>query len=396
MKSNKTPIAIRPEEDLLLCCSRIEIDSERAEGIKVLLENGIDWVYLSQLALRHGVMPLLYRSLKATQPDVVPREIMDQLQKYFFANAGRNLFLTEELRNLLHLFEVHKIPAIPYKGPALAASIYGDITLRQFGDLDILIQKQDLLKARDLIISLGYRSRFQLTDVHIKSYLKSQNGLPFTSHDGKVIVDLQWEITPPYFNFSIPNQYLWSSVEHSSRRNLGFRTLSPEIELIILCVHGTKDLWVRLLWVCDVAELVHINEDLDWDWVIGMSSTLGILRMLFLGLFLAKDLLGAFLPDEVSRRIEGTPAIRRLARAVEQRLFNGSSSGIIKDSLFYIKARERLRDRIKYCTRLAMTTTPGDWNLFQLPNTCFPLYYLIRPMRLAVKYGLKPFGGILQ
>jgi hypothetical protein len=198
MKLTDPEIDLRPEDDLLLCCAQTSVDFERAERIRSLLKNGIDWVYLSQLALRHGVMPLLYRSLKAVQPEAVPKGIMDQLQGNFLVNAGRNLFLTEELRNLLHVFEAHGIPGIPFKGPALAASIYGDIALRQFSDLDILIQKQDLLKARDLITSLGYRPRFQLTDVRVKSYLKSQNGLPFTRHDGKVMVDLQWEITPPY------------------------------------------------------------------------------------------------------------------------------------------------------------------------------------------------------
>jgi hypothetical protein len=395
MKLIGPQMGIRLEDNLLLCLSRTNIDSERAEKIKVLLRNDINWQYLIQMALRHGLVALLYKNLKSIYPEAIPGAVLDQLREYFIVNTARNISLTEELRKILHLFEDDGILAIPYKGPALAASAYGDITLRQFGDLDILIRKQDVLRAGNLIVSLGYKPHFQLNDVNVKPYLKSQNGLSFTRHDGKVIIDLQWEITPRYFNFSVLYEHLWNSLRHSSRKDFGVRTLSPEIELIILCVHGTKDLWARLLWVCDVAELVHIHEDLDWDRIIGLSSSLGSLRMVFLALFLAKDLLGALLPDEVSRRIEGDPMVRRLARQVRQRLFNGSNgtSGIMKDSLFYLRARERLKDRIQYCGRLAVTTTSGDWTYFPLPDYFFPLYYLIRPVRLATKYGLKPLWG---
>jgi hypothetical protein len=396
MKLNDTPTGIRPEDDLLLCCSRVNMEPEKAERIKVLLRNEINWQYLIQMALRHGLIPLLYKNLKATNPDAIPEGIFDQLRKYFLINASRNLILTEELHKLLNLFEANSIIAIPYKGPALAASIYGDITLRQFSDLDILIQKQDVLRARDLIVSQGYRPHFRLTDVSAEPYLKSQNELSFTRHDGKVIVELQWEIAPRYFSFPIPSQYLWERLKSFSRKDLEFWTLPPEIELIIICVHGAKDQWTRLLWICDVAELIRKNDGLDWDWVIRLSSTLGSLRMLFLGLFLANDLLNASIPGEVMQQVEGDPRVRRLARQVRQRLFRGpnGSSGIFKNPLFHLKARERMRDRIQYCVRLAMTTTPGDWTFLPLPHPLFPLYYLIRPIRLMAKYGLKPLEKI--
>ena len=398
MKLIDTPTGIRTEDDLLLCCSRMRIDSRRAEQIKVLLQKNIDWQYLIQMAVRHGLIPLLYKNLKATNPDAIPEGIFDQLRKYFLINASRNLILTEELHKLLNLFEANSIIAIPYKGPALAASIYGDIALRQFSDLDILIQKQDILKAKDLIVPLGYRPHFHLNDVNAKSYIKSRNEISFTREDGRVTLELQWEITPHYFNFPIPSQYLWKYIECSLRNCLGFRALPPEIELIIFCVHGTKDLWARLLWVCDVAELIRKNDGLDWDRVISFSSSSGSLRMLFLGLLLAKDLLDAPIPEEVMKNVDADPMVGRLAQKVEARVFRRSngSSGILRSSIFYLKARERLQDRIQYCVRLAMTVTPGDWTFLPLPHPLFPLYYLIRPIRLASKYGLKPLRGIFN
>jgi hypothetical protein len=120
--------------------------------------------------------------------------------------------------------------------------------------------------------------------------------------------------------------------------------------------------------------------------------------MLFLGLFLGKALLGAFLPEKIGKQVEADPMVKGLARQVQQRLSRepNGSPGLWESSIFHLKAREKLKDRIWYCNRLAVNTTPGDWTFQSLPDSLLPLYYLIRPVRLAGKYGLKPLWGRLQ
>jgi hypothetical protein len=158
----------------------------------------------------------------------------------------------------------------------------------------------------------------------------------------------------------------------------------------MLCVHGAKDLWGQLKWICDVAELLRVYKGLDWKKTTELAYDSGGRRMLFLGLLLAKDLLDTPIPEEIRKGIESDPEVRRLATKVEEGLFKRSngSVGILKRSLFYLRVRERLRDRIRYCTDLAITTTPGDWALLKLPRFLFPFYFLIRPFRLIKKYGI--------
>lgn len=382
---------IRSEDDLLLCCSRTHMDPVRMERIAWLLGKDIDWPYLIRTAMAHGLIPLLYKNLKDTYPDAVPEGITSQIRNYFLLNARHNLLLDEELFKLLHLFEAHGVPAIPYKGPTLAASIYGDVTLRQFSDLDILIQKEDVKRARDLIIPLGYQPHINLSDVDVTHYIESRHELSFLRQDRRVAVELQWEITPRYLNFPIPSKYLWKSTERVSRKDSEFNALPAEVELLVMCVHGTKDLWARLLWVCDVAELIRKHDDLDWNRVISFSRTSGSLRMLFLGLLLSKNLLDAPIPEEVMKDVDADPMVGRLATKAEERVFKGSngSFGYLKNLVFYFKVRERLRDRIQYCRRLATVITPEDRTFLSLPKFLSPLYYLIRPIRLMKKYGLK-------
>lgn len=171
----------RPEIELLLCCARTQIDPSTQERIKELLQEKIDWKYLIQTSARHKVMPLLYRSLNTTCPELVPKSILSQLRNFFYTNAQRNLFVTAELIKLLTLFQEHEIPAIPFKGPLLSVSVYGNLALRQFTDLDILIDSKNLLKAKALLLSQEYSLTGELS--------WESN---FISRNHQINVDLHW------------------------------------------------------------------------------------------------------------------------------------------------------------------------------------------------------------
>src|SRR5262249_35093242 len=147
----------RPEIRLLLDCARTCIDTQQANRIRDLASKDIDWAYLLRTARAHGVMPLFYRSLNSTCPDTVPEPILVELRQHFYANAGRNLFLAKELLTVVQCLEGHKIPSIPYKGPVLATSVYGNLAFREFGDLDILVRERDYNLAQRVLIDQGFR-----------------------------------------------------------------------------------------------------------------------------------------------------------------------------------------------------------------------------------------------
>src|SRR5262249_39171092 len=134
-KTQKTQVY--GETELLLCCARTRMEPDIEERIQMLLRESLDWKYLLARAWRNGFMPLLYHNLSAACPEAVPVRPLAQLRNHFFANAANSFLLTEELRKLLDRFETHGISAISYKGPVLAAFIYGNLLLRESGDLDI-------------------------------------------------------------------------------------------------------------------------------------------------------------------------------------------------------------------------------------------------------------------
>jgi hypothetical protein len=384
-------VTTRPELELLFCCTRMGLDPTSVQRIRSLLREDIDWSYVLQTASRWRVRPLLYRNLDAICPESVPKAILAQLSNHFHTNVQRNLFLVGELVKLLRLFEIQGIPAIPFKGPVLAASVYSNLALRECGDLDLLVRKQDVTKAKSLLISAGYRSTGQLTETQEMACLKSHLGYHLEYDDGNVGVELHWRVTPAYFAFPFDLDCLWKDLEPTLLAGMTIRHLSPQESLLILCVHGARHRWDRLSWICDIAELVHTHEELDWGRVLAKADGLGCKRMLFLGLFLANNLLEADLPDKVRSKIQVDPMVEPLATQVVERLVSegGDSRGGTEWHTYHLRIKERWRDRFSYLLHWGWYRVAPDtknqtgWPLSPLLSV---LYYLLRPIRLVREY----------
>ena len=304
--------------------------------------------------------------------------------------ARRNLHLTGELLSLLDLFSAHGIPAVPFKGPVLAAVLLGDVALREFIDLDILVRQRDVGPAKDLLLSRGYRPELLVEAGHEAALLASGYHYPLRRDDG-LTVELHWALGPREFPYPLDVDDVWTRLQPVALGGRTVHTLGAEDLLLFLCAHGAKHCWWRRQWVADVAELIGREGGLDWDTVVGRARARGAERMLLLGLWLAYDLFDAPAPEPLVARARGDASVRALADDVRGRLF-ATNPAPLKPwhaHLFHLRVRERWRDRLRYCTWVALTPTLGDWAWLRLPDALYPLYYVVRPIRLAVKYGAR-------
>lgn len=387
----------RPEDDVLIHCARVLRTPEGNGRIGALIEGPLDWDYLLKSADEHGVTPLLYRRLGEGFEDRVPGTVFDRLRGDFRANKLRNLFLAGKLIELYHLFERNGISTIPYKGPTLAASVYKNLALRQCGDLDMLIYWHDVPRAKELLIASGYEptpwlTPMTLTPAQEAAFLRFEREYAFAREDSGISVELQWEVIPRYLSFSLDLEPLRGRLQWIPLGGGKLPTLGPEDLLLVLCIHGSKHLWERLIWIRDVAETVNVHNEMDWDALTTRAAGLGSKRMLFLGLSLAHDLLGARLPERVLDAVRSDPMIETLAAQVSEMLFRepDGSRGLLDGSTFHpfhYKMRERRRDRLGYVLRMATEPNVSDWMERPLPEKLFPLYYVLRQLRLAEKYG---------
>ena len=384
---NESAIKQQKEIELLLCCTRTEMSPEYADRIRYLTSQNIDWNELLQIARRHGVLPLLYWQLKDICPKVVPPNVLAQLQENFSTNAKKNLALTAELLKIIKLFQQNGIPIIPFKGSILAISVYKSLGLREFVDLDILVPEQFVLESSKLLKLQGYEPDFNISDTQIIDYAKVNNEQMYW-HEGKqVTVDLHWELLPkPFPSYST---LAWSSKEQVYLGSTAVQSISAETLLLFLCAHGAKHSWSPLKFLVDIAELIRSCPDLNWDLIEEQSEKLGNKKVLFLGLYLCQALLGTVLPDPLVRQLQANQPIKNLALQVQQQMFlpNNQVNNVFDKNNIYVRTLS-FRERLWFYFRVLMTPTLIELTMVSLPTWLFSLYYLLRPIRLFVKYTL--------
>jgi hypothetical protein len=361
-----------------------------------MLQHDLDWSWMLYTALQHGVMPLLYRNLCAVGPEAVPHTVLAQLKGLFHANALHHWWLAAELCTLVQLLAAHEIPAIPYKGPVLAATVYGDVALRQSGDLDLVMPKRDLLRAKALLMTHGYQPWVAMTEAQERLHLQTRYFYNMVHLKTGVVIDVHWTFTSRHWSFPINLGRLWREREYVSLADTQVPSFRPEDVLLLLCAHGAKHYWSRLGWLCDIAELLRVYPGLDWDWLLVEARRLGALRMLLLGLCLPQILLGTTLPAEVMHHLEANAVVRALAAQVRGWLFRAADEprSTVADYLFSLRMRERWQDRVPYVLFLlpgylhqVITPNEHDHALLPLPRPFMFLSYGVRPVRLMGHYG---------
>ncbi len=385
-------IANKPEISLLLCCARTNVEDKVAERIKSLLQQDINWSYLLTIAVQHEVIQLLYQNLNNVCPEAVPRGMLSALKFQFQINDIHNRFLSEELLKLLDLFKQHKIPVIPFKGPVLATSVYGNLSLRQFDDLDILVHKQDFFRAKELLISQQYKSKLTaLGEVFcFKNYLQS----PFAKNDEKLHLDLHWGIPPRRFHHNNRFKCLWDNLEPVSLAGQSILTFAPETALLVHCMNAAKEPWKQSLkQICDVAEIIRAYPNLNWKKVFSTAKHLDSQCLLLITVNLARQLLGVSLPEEVLRKIHGQPIVKEFTEELRQQLFEMPDSPNKKQEIYYLNKKYHLKtmglqNKVLFYFDKLITPNTKDKNLISLPLYLDFLYYLVRPIRLARQSGV--------
>ena len=393
---------VTAEIELLLSCARTSIHPRALERLRTLVCQDLDWQRLIRLAGSHGVLPLLYRSLSRNSADAVPKAVLSELRESSRSNVQNNLLLTAELLRLLDFFVDHGIQVIPFKGPILAASVYKDLSLRQFSDLDLLVNRDDIVKAGGLLVSQGYQPTTddgvapeQNLDPDDVAYLEPEF-YTFVNQDRGTRVDLQWRVAERYFAFSLeenPGRNRLVPVTVAGRSVL---TFAPMDLLLLLCAHGAKHQWLEMKWICDVAELVRSEkETIDWRELHLEASRQGVRRVLSLGLVLARDLLGAELPVETSRAVDRDLRGKSIVSTVVSKLFTESMEPYrdLEKVVFYLRAKDRWQERVRFCScyilqilRKVVTPTSEDREILSLPGPLAFLCYFLRPLRLTVNY----------
>ena len=277
-----------------------ELPPERIERIANWNRSALDWGEVLRLAEHHGVLPLAGRNL-TEHARGLPAEVERTLRSEYETNLRRSLWFTGELARIMQHFERRQLRAVPYKGAVLAQSLYRDLGLRSFSDLDFLISSADFERAKQALAEIGYRPAADLSPAVERLWLRTGYERAFDGAAGKNLVELQWALLPHFYGVDLHSNDLGVEdlMARAGRTAVGgceVPCLAPEDSLLVLCLHAAKHLWTRLIWLSDIAETLRSQsqtQTIDYSRAFARARALGIVRILGVSFWLVKNVLRA-------------------------------------------------------------------------------------------------------
>ena len=343
-------------------------------------------------ASQHGILPLVYKTLKRlndknfldTQHATLNAFLLELKQAYL-SIARRNMLMSAELIHILKMLEKDGIDALAFKGPTLAQMAYGDITLRQYSDIDILIHSEDRKKAADLLEKKGYIALLSMGPKQEQVWYRNAKEMSLYQPEKNIHIDLQWQ----FFDNDYPLHYtldtLWKTARVISLNGNPVRTFSADSLLIYLCIHGSKHLWERIGWIKDIDLLIR-SEALNWKQIEREIDGSGFERMFLLGLYLANSYFKTPLPDTVNEQIKGQVWLEKL----EYFIINDweAKKNIFHNSAAMLHLFPTPGLKLKYLIKVIIKPAKNEYRYVDLPENFYWAYYLLRPYLLIRKYLL--------
>jgi hypothetical protein len=360
--------ANREQAELLLSLVRVVEDTPFVPRIE-------DWEAASDIVRRHGLLPQLFQRF-AEWESAMPENRARSIREEGYQNTARNGVLASEAVKIIAAFDCAGIPALPFKGVALAAQLYGNLAHRPAGDIDILIKLGDRHRAAEIVEDAGY------------VLVPGDPGdieLQFRRESDGLTIELCWSLSPSWFRREFGMDALWRRRCVSMLLGTEIPGLSPEHTLIVLSVHGIKHEWARLFWVRDIVQLLSLHPEIDWRLVEREARRFGVWGCVALGVLLSWRLGGISVEEVALRRFDADTRVRRLARHIEKHLFDGNYSQL--DGWPYQYWVLGFRDRMRLVLKAGLAAPNArDRDLIPLPRALASLYSLVRPLRLVRDY----------
>lgn len=379
------------EGALLLGLVRAWVNGTDDGSIDELLGRGPDWKRLAADARRHGVVPLILRVLSPREGSV-PVEFLEDLRRRVAEDGRRSLWLAGELARIARALDARGLPSLALKGPILAARIYGDLGLRPFRDLDILVRQPDLARAAEVLVELGYLAGLP-GRVGAGPFWGAAGQMAFHRAPDGAIVELHWRPVQRYFARRIDAGELWHHSRLTTLADVPVRSPSDEDLFVLLCVHGAKHRWSRLGWGCDLALLIRGSPDLDWERIIERARRWRVERMLLLGIRICEELFGVRAP-ELASPAQQDPALRHLASMIVKELLTGVEppSASFRFWTYHLRLQAGWGPQLLYLIDRATSPSARDLELFKLTRRWLWLYYSVRPLRLGMHGAQRLLG----
>ncbi|MGE3781717.1 MAG: nucleotidyltransferase family protein, partial [Alphaproteobacteria bacterium] len=330
---------------LILVCARNGSDEKKQAAVELLLADGIDWTRFAEIAVAQGLTGFTANVLIRLAAHNIPADILGAFHAIVDDIGRGNRALFNELCRVLETLKRNGIEAIPFKGPVLAIRAYGALGLRQFGDLDFLVRDEDLGRAITALDGIGYKRTGELAADQFALIHHIQGQEIIFGQASGIAVEPHTRLISSKMALDIDYDGLWCRARRSRLDGYEFLMFAPEDDLLLLAIHGGKEMWWKLKWAHDFAAFIGSHPDLDWSAVVVRARAQGCLRMLLLATALARRYFGAAVPDAITAAEISDRAIDPMLRRVVER-WQANGPGGSPDNKSISLERLRLHDGI--------------------------------------------------
>ncbi len=383
---NELPGGISEADRML--CGLIGFEPTLPEGAERI--GGQVWEEIVRTAEKEDLASLLYNRLhqRSIWPKV-PESLRSRLERAHWVNGARGVIFESSLRQVLEDFSREKIVVIVLKGAFLSGNIYGDLSERMMGDIDLLVQMKSFDQAAAALRRAGYRSTLDYPAEEGATFNKAAPGF---FKEGYPPVDLHWDLEMPDWGFQVDLEGIWQRAQINEIEGIPTLGLSKEDLLIYLSMHLMNHrLRSGIRSVYDFGITIdHYAQDLDWDILINRARSWRADRATTLTAVLAKELFGAKIPAPVLGSLKPSDLDPMILLSAAQLLFENEQSGAYLDAnIVRLTRAAGLREKTRVIlSRIFPTKTVISYQYGVSPNSIRVwLYYPRRWVYLIRTYA---------
>ncbi len=385
------PERIPPEIKLLLDCVRHFLNP--SHSIETCAD--LDWELVEAAALWHRVHPMMLRTLGSELPEPQRKNLWE-----LYKNQSRQgLIMAASLNRILTGFKEQNIPVLQIKGLSLGQLAYGDLSVRTSVDLDLLILPKDANRAISYLKeTFNFKPYLPINPLHER--LRTRVDCEEALTDGLISLDIHWACSLFKEMFPLKLEHILNTPFLVETGQLKIPTMPLPYLLSFLCFHGAKHQWAKLFWIADVAALSERFDGLEWEQITLIAEELKQTRSLAQGILLAHHLFGVKIPKPVMEILNREPTVAALVQDTLDLLFSRDHSrrpyeievSLAQKMRWELRLYSSLSTRLSIFLRYIFQPSTSDIRAVALPGLLYPIYYLVRPIRLVLREILGKLG----
>jgi Uncharacterised nucleotidyltransferase len=335
------------DQTLLLAC--LHQDTTRLDPAALPGADSPRWDSLVALAAAQRVRPLLHRRLRVLRhAHPIPAPALAALEQAARATTMRNLRFQAETAAVARALQPLGVDTLVLKGAHLATSVYEQIGLREMSDIDLLVRREHLAAAVEVLTARGY-APLQAFSIELDTAFH-HHLTRFVKADTAGI-ELHWTLTIPTEPHGVDPLTLWGRAQPLDVGGVRVYGLSQEDLLLHLCYHTSYQHQFRfgLRPFCDVAALTARRDvPLDWQMLVARARDWTWDRGVYLTLRLAHEMVGAPIPAHALEALARGGFDEDVLRSAHAQVFDEGGPAGLEPGVARLASDESLSSRLRH------------------------------------------------